>query len=67
MEEVLKQILNEIQEMRVGINDLKQGQNRLEIGQEKLQKILVDSLGFYTDKIVEHIDDKTEALNKRVY
>ena len=95
MEEVLKQILNGIQEMRVGMNDLKlgqnglevdikdlkqgqnglevdikdlkQGQNRLEIGQEKLQKNLVDSLGFYTDKIVEHIDDKTEAFNKRVY
>lgn len=81
VEEVLKQILNGIQEMRVGMNDLKlgqnglevdikdlkQGQNRLEIGQEKLQKNLVDSLGFYTDKIVEHIDDKTEAFNKRVY
>lgn len=81
MEDILKQILNEVQEIRVGMNDLKQGQNRLEIdikdlkqgqnrleiGQEKLQKNLVDSLGLYTDKIVEHIDDKTEALNKRVY
>lgn len=67
MEEILKQILSEIKEMRVDIKDLKQGQNRLEIGQEKLQRNLVDSLGLYTDKIVEHIDDKTEALNKRVY
>ncbi|WP_416828232.1 hypothetical protein [Ectobacillus polymachus] len=74
MEEILKQILNElkemhvdINEMRVDINELKQGQNRLEVGQEKLQKNLVDSLGLYTDKIVDHIDDKTEVLNKRVY
>jgi len=67
VEEILKQILNELKEMRVDINELKQGQNRLEVGQEKLQKNLVDSLGTYTDKIVDHIDDKTEVLNKRVY
>ncbi|MFJ5763620.1 hypothetical protein ACIQAA_31930 [Neobacillus sp. NPDC093182] len=67
MEEILKQILNELKEIRVDINELKQGQNRLEVGQEKLQKNLVDSLGLYTDKIVDHIDDKTEVLNKRVY
>lgn len=67
MEEILKQILNEIKEMSVDIKDLKQGQNRLEFGQEKLQKNLVDSIGLYTEKMVEHIDDKTEALNKRVY
>ena len=28
---------------------------------------LVESLGLYTDRIVDHIDDKTEVLNKRVY
>ena len=38
-----------------------QGQNRLEVGQEKLQKNLVDSLGLYTDKIVDHFDDKTDC------
>lgn len=60
MEEILQQILSELKE-------IKQGQNRLELGQEKLQKNLIDSLGSYTEKIVEHVDDKTEALNKRVY
>lgn len=49
MEEILKQILNELKEMRVDINELKQEQNRteqnrLEVGQEKLQKNLVDRL-----------------------
>ncbi|MBT2641952.1 hypothetical protein J7I80_06930 [Bacillus sp. ISL-41] len=63
----IKDLKQGLYRLEVDIKDLKQGQNRLEIGQEKLQKNLVDSLGFYTDKIVEHIDDKTEALNKRVY
>ncbi|MFD1739417.1 hypothetical protein ACFSCX_23330 [Bacillus salitolerans] len=74
MEEVLKQILIELKEMksdiheiRVDIGDLKQGQARLEIGQEKLQKNLIESLGAYTEKIADHVDDKTEVLNKRVY
>jgi hemerythrin-like domain-containing protein len=74
MEEILKQILSELKEMKsnihdikVDIGDLKQGQGRLEVGQEKLQKNLVDSLGAYTEKIVEHVDDKTEVLNKRVF
>jgi len=65
VEEILKQILNELKEIRVDIYELKQGQNRLEVGKEKLQRNLVDSLGLYTDKIVDHIDDKTEVLNKR--
>ncbi|WP_017754150.1 hypothetical protein [Calidifontibacillus oryziterrae] len=74
MEEILKQILSEIKEMRVDIrqveidvNDLKQGQSRLELGQQKLQKNLVDSLGLYTERIIDHVDDKTEVLNKRVF
>lgn len=63
MEEILKQILNELKEIRVDINELKQGQNRIEVGQEIIQKNLVDSLGLFTDKIVDHIDDKTVAVN----
>lgn len=67
MEETLKQILYEIKEMRSDINELRQGQKRLEDGQERLQKNLIDSLGAYTEKIVDHVDDKTEVLNKRVF
>nr|WP_285841975.1 hypothetical protein [Sutcliffiella horikoshii] len=59
--------MSELKEVRLDINELKQGQNRLEVGQEKLQKNLVDSLGLYTEKIVAHVDDRTEVLNKRVY
>lgn len=60
-------IETELKEMRSDINDLKQGQKRLEDGQERLQKNLIDSLGAYTEKIVEHVDDKTAALNERVF
>jgi hemerythrin-like domain-containing protein len=67
LEETLKQILNELKEIKTDIHDLKDGQARLEVGQNKLQKNLIDSLGSYTEKIVDHLDDKTQALNKRVY
>jgi archaellum component FlaC len=43
------------------------GINELKSGQEQLQKNLIVSLGNYTEKIVEHVDDKTGALNKRVF
>jgi len=88
VEETLKQILSELKNMRIDINDLKQGQQNLEAGQKRievqqqtleagldrvengiqtLQENLVDSLGLYTEKIVQHVDNKTEVLNKRVF
>ncbi|MGP7816120.1 hypothetical protein [Niallia sp. 01092] len=39
----------------------------LKDGQARLQKNIIESLGQYTEKIAEHVDNKTEALNKRVY
>lgn len=70
MEETLKQILNEIKGMHSDINELKDMRldiNELKQGQQRLQKKFVDSLGAYTEKIIEHVDDKTAALNRRVY
>ena len=102
MEETLKQILSELKNMRIDINELKQGQQNLESGQkvlevgqqnleagqkrleaqqqtleagldrvengiQNLQENLVDRLGLYTEKIVQHVDNKTEVLNKRVF
>ena len=40
-------------------------QQRLEEILDKHQKTVVESLVIYTENIVEHIDDKTEVLNKR--
>jgi len=116
VEETLIQILSELKNIRIDINDLKQGQQNLEsgqkvlevgqqnlesgqkvleVGQQKLeagqkkveaqqqtleagldrvendiqnfQENLVNSLGLYTEKIVQHVDNKTEVLNKRVF
>ncbi|MBD1380368.1 hypothetical protein IC621_09005 [Bacillus sp. IB182487] len=59
--------ISELKGMRSDINEIKQGQKRLEEGQERLQKNLIDSLGAYTERIVDYVDDKTEVLNKRVF
>ncbi|WP_163537478.1 hypothetical protein [Gracilibacillus sp. YIM 98692] len=40
--------VNELKEIRTDIDDLKQGQKRLEDGQIQLQKNLVDGLGEYS-------------------
>lgn len=63
----MREDMEDLKVIRADLNDLKEGQNRLEIGQEKLQKNLIASLGLYTDKIVEHFDASSEVLNKRVY
>ncbi|MDQ0214914.1 chaperonin cofactor prefoldin [Oikeobacillus pervagus] len=39
----------------------------LKEGQERFQKNMIESIGLYTDKIIEHVDVKTSALNKRLY
>lgn len=71
MEETLKQILNELQKTNNSLDSLEKqlgsGIAELKAGQETLQKSLIKTLGVYTDKIVEHVDDKTAPLNKRVF
>ena len=39
----------------------------IKTGQEQLQKSIIESLGQYTERIANHVDDKTAVLNKRVY
>jgi hemerythrin-like domain-containing protein len=39
----------------------------IKTGQEQLQKNIIESLGQYTERIANHVDDKTAVLNKRVY
>jgi exonuclease VII small subunit len=53
---------------------LEKGQSKLHLdvievknGQERLQKNLIQSLGDYTEKMIQYTDDKTSALNKRIY
>ncbi|MGF2616362.1 hypothetical protein FZC84_01085 [Rossellomorea vietnamensis] len=81
MENILKQILGELQGIKTDVGDLKTdvgslktdvlelktGQARLENGLQKLQKNFIESLDVNTEKITDHIDNRTEVLNKRVY
>lgn len=61
MKEMMKQILNELKEMRTDVDEIKQGQNRLEVGQEKMQKNLIENLALYNNNIVDHFDKLEEG------
>ncbi|PLS02447.1 hypothetical protein [Neobacillus cucumis] len=81
MEESFKLILNELQKMNTRLENLETGQQKLESGQlklhlyvkevkngqEKLQKNLIQSIGDHTEKMIQYTDDKTDALNKRLF
>ncbi|WP_099354883.1 hypothetical protein [Fredinandcohnia onubensis] len=49
------------------LDRLETNQTELKIGQEKLQKNIIESLGNFTEKIAEHVDNQTSALNKRIF
>ncbi|WP_051591237.1 hypothetical protein [Bacillus sp. UNC438CL73TsuS30] len=81
LEEDVQGLKSELNDMKQDFKHLKDGQERLEedvqelkqdikdikTGQELLQKNIIKSLGEYTEKIANHVDNKTSALNKRVY
>ena len=50
----------ETKELKIDIAQIK-------LNQEKYHKDSVETLGEYTDRITEHFDDHTDALNKRVF
>lgn len=74
IERDLNEVKNGQEQFRRDLNVVKTGQeqfqrdlNEVKTGLEKLHKSLIESLGEYTEKIAEHVDIKTEALNKRVF
>ncbi|MGG2064179.1 hypothetical protein [Bacillus sp. S14(2024)] len=60
MEQLLKQTLNELQAVRKDIAEIKE---LLEL----LQKDFNESFDACTERIIEHVNDKTEVLNRRVF
>jgi predicted RNase H-like nuclease (RuvC/YqgF family) len=48
-------------------DEMKQSQIRMEKGQERFQKEFVDILSTHSDRIIDHLENRTEALNKRVF
>ncbi|WP_254798845.1 hypothetical protein [Bacillus sp. L27] len=60
MEQLLKQTLNELQAVRKDIAEIKEMM-------ELLQKNFNESFDACTERIIEHVNDKAEGLNKRVF
>lgn len=61
------QLEKHIEKLKFGQEQLGKDVKDLLDGQERLQRNIIESLGDYTDKITEYVDDKTGALNKRVF
>ncbi|MCM2532390.1 hypothetical protein NDK43_08300 [Neobacillus pocheonensis] len=62
--EVIRQDGKEMNKRLDGIDkDLKD----LKSGQERLSQNIIESLGLYSEKIADHVDNKTAELNKRVF
>ena len=58
---------NRLEKMDSALAGLSKDVETLKVGQEKLQRNLIDSLGQYTEEIIRYVDDKTEVLNERLY
>lgn len=68
IKELLRSVLKEeLEPINKRLDIIDKSVKELKIGQERLQKNIIESLGHYTEKIAENVDDKTEALNKSVY
>ena len=67
LKEELEPINNRLNGIEINVKDLNKDVKDIKTGQEKLQKNIIESLGQYTEKIADHVDDKTAVLNKRVY
>ena len=67
LKEELEPINNRLNDIEINVKDLNKDVKDIKTGQEKLQKNIIESLGQYTEKIADHVDDKTAVLNKRVY
>lgn len=62
MEEILKQILGEIQQVNIRLDRLEKGQEKLQTGQDLLKDNLINGLGPFFEQIERHIDAKTFEL-----
>ncbi|QDQ02548.1 hypothetical protein FOH38_19955 [Lysinibacillus fusiformis] len=60
MEQRLDGIDRRLDKMEVDVQDIKHGL-------DELQKNIVENLGQFTEKIAHQVEDRTGALNKRVF
>ncbi|WP_243387499.1 hypothetical protein [Bacillus kexueae] len=69
MEETLRLILNELQELKIGQarfqksqEEMKERQQRLSQDVKTIKEHLFSSLGMYFESVEKHIDEKTKEL-----
>jgi len=69
LKELLRSVLKEelLEPINKRLDVIEKDVKVIKTGQEQLQKNIIESLGQYTEKIADHVDNKTAALNKRVY
>jgi hypothetical protein len=74
LEDSQRKLENSQRNIEVSQRNLDEGQRKLHLdvievknGQEKLQKNLIQSIGDYTEKMIQYTEDKTSALNKRIF
>lgn len=67
LKEDMSEVKSDVSVLKEDVTQLKSDMADVKAGQERLQRNIMDSLGTYTEKIIEYFDNKTEVLNKRVY
>jgi hemerythrin-like domain-containing protein len=68
LKDLLRSVLKEeLEPINKRLDVIEKDVKEIKTGQEQLQKNIIESLGQYTERIADHVDDKTSALNKRVY
>lgn len=67
MKKDIIRLKQDTQQLKGDTKQLKVDMVEIKLGQEKLQKNIIENLGEYTEKMIEHNDNKAEVLNKRVF
>jgi hemerythrin-like domain-containing protein len=66
MEDVLKEILNEIKSLRSDVNSLHEGQEQLKKKVDDISQQIIVGVAPYFEKLEEHVDHRTTEVSSRV-
>ncbi|QGG51164.1 hypothetical protein [Lysinibacillus pakistanensis] len=68
LKELLRSVLREeLAPINQRLDKIESDVQELKAGQAELQKNIVENLGNFTEKIAHQVEDRTGALNKRVF
>ncbi|GFZ91927.1 hypothetical protein GCM10010978_32860 [Compostibacillus humi] len=60
-------IQEELSSVKIDVSNIKEELSEFKQEQRRLSKDIISSFGQYHDKLERYVDDRSEALNKRVY